>query len=75
MILCTNIGAGNKLLKDVDFDVTVIDECAQGLEASCWIPILKARKCVLAGGGFIYKYILLLLPRQDEMMGIAISSH
>lgn len=38
-----------KLLPDGHFDVVVIDECAQALEASCWIPLLKARKCVLAG--------------------------
>ncbi|XP_038419589.1 DNA-binding protein SMUBP-2-like isoform X10 [Canis lupus familiaris] len=38
-----------KLLPDTHFDVVVIDECAQALEASCWIPLLKARKCILAG--------------------------
>lgn len=32
------------------FDVAVIDEAAQAVEASCWIPILKAKKLVLAGG-------------------------
>lgn len=38
-----------KLLPDGHFDVVVIDECAQALEASCWVPLLKARKCILAG--------------------------
>ncbi|KAK2493623.1 hypothetical protein MC885_008398, partial [Smutsia gigantea] len=38
-----------KLLPDSHFDVVVIDECAQALEASCWIPLLRARKCILAG--------------------------
>uniref|UniRef100_A0A2K6DZN1 Immunoglobulin mu DNA binding protein 2 n=1 Tax=Macaca nemestrina TaxID=9545 RepID=A0A2K6DZN1_MACNE len=38
-----------KLLPESHFDVVVIDECAQALEASCWIPLLKARKCILAG--------------------------
>lgn len=38
-----------KLLPEDHFDLVVIDECAQALEASCWIPLLKARKCVLAG--------------------------
>jgi DNA polymerase alpha-associated DNA helicase A len=32
------------------FDVAVIDEAAQAVEASCWIPILKAKKLILAGG-------------------------
>ncbi|XP_028334690.1 DNA-binding protein SMUBP-2 isoform X2 [Physeter macrocephalus] len=53
VVLATNTGASPdgplKLLPDGHFDVVVIDECAQALEASCWIPLLKARKCVLAG--------------------------
>lgn len=31
------------------FDWVVIDECAQALESSCWIALLRARKCILAG--------------------------
>lgn len=38
-----------RLLPDDYFDVVVIDECAQALEAGCWVPLLKAGKCVLAG--------------------------
>ncbi|XP_074086984.1 DNA-binding protein SMUBP-2 isoform X2 [Macrotis lagotis] len=53
VILATNTGASPdgplKLLPEDYFDVVVIDECAQALEASCWIPLLKARKCILAG--------------------------
>lgn len=49
VVLCTCITAGSRLLEDVSFDMVVIDEAAQGLEAACWIPILKGRRCVLAG--------------------------
>ncbi|XP_077177380.1 DNA-binding protein SMUBP-2 isoform X2 [Paroedura picta] len=53
VILATNTGASSdgplKLLPENHFDLVVIDECAQALEASCWIPLLRARKCVLAG--------------------------
>lgn len=38
-----------KLLPETHFDLVVIDECAQALEASCWIPLLQAPKCILAG--------------------------
>uniref|UniRef100_T1J117 DNA helicase n=1 Tax=Strigamia maritima TaxID=126957 RepID=T1J117_STRMM len=31
------------------FDLVVIDECSQGMEAECWIPLLRAPKCILAG--------------------------
>jgi ATP-dependent RNA/DNA helicase IGHMBP2 len=53
VILATNTGASSdgplKNLPKDHFDVVVIDECAQSLEASCWIPIMKGSKCVLAG--------------------------
>lgn len=50
VILSTCVGAGNHLLKDQFFDYVVIDEAAQGLEASCWIPLLHTNNvCVLAG--------------------------
>ena len=56
IVLCTCVGAGSKILKDCEFDMVVIDEAAQGLEAACWVPIMKLNterngggKVVLAG--------------------------
>lgn len=49
VVLCTNVGAANKILRDEIFDLVIIDEAAQALEASCWIPILKGRRLCLAG--------------------------
>nr|XP_020639747.1 DNA-binding protein SMUBP-2 [Pogona vitticeps] len=53
VVLATNTGASSdgplKLLPENHFDLVVIDECTQALEASCWIPLLKVKKCVLAG--------------------------
>ncbi|KAK5574736.1 hypothetical protein RB653_009989 [Dictyostelium firmibasis] len=50
VILSTNTGASDSSLKgNDDFDWVVIDECAQALEASCWIPIQKGRRLLLAG--------------------------
>jgi ATP-dependent RNA/DNA helicase IGHMBP2 len=49
VVLCTNVGASSRLLRDEEFDVVVIDEAAQALEASCWIPILLGRRCVMFG--------------------------
>lgn len=31
------------------FDICVIDECSQALEAACWIPLLLVKRCILAG--------------------------
>jgi ATP-dependent RNA/DNA helicase IGHMBP2 len=51
VVLTTTVGAANRVLGKVEngFDLVVIDEAAQALEASCWIPILRGRKVVLAG--------------------------
>ncbi|TDQ13533.1 putative DNA helicase [Algoriphagus boseongensis] len=45
----TLVGSSSFQLKGMVFDVVFIDEAAQGLEAATWIPILKAKKVVLAG--------------------------
>ncbi|KAG1819294.1 AAA domain-containing protein [Suillus subaureus] len=39
----------DRQLRDHKFDVVIIDEATQALEAVCWIPIFKARKLILAG--------------------------
>ncbi|KAJ8391365.1 hypothetical protein AAFF_G00089950 [Aldrovandia affinis] len=53
IVLATNTGASDdgplRFLPKEHFDLVVIDECAQALESSCWISLLKARKCILAG--------------------------
>lgn len=58
VVLATTVGASSRLLRSIaddrdsttkGFDLVIIDEAAQALEASCWIPILKGRKLVLAG--------------------------
>lgn len=56
VVLATISGAGARVLDIAEdampFDVVVIDEAAQALEAACWVPLLRARKAVLAGDPF-----------------------
>ena len=51
VVLSTLHGAGGFHLKNEQFDVVLVDEASQALEAQCWIPVLNsgAPKLVLAG--------------------------
>lgn len=49
VITCTLVGANHRKLMGRLFKTVVIDEAAQALEPATWIPILKAKKVVLAG--------------------------
>jgi DNA polymerase alpha-associated DNA helicase A len=51
VVLATLHGAGGFHLKGQEFDVVIVDEASQALEAQCWVPLVwvKAPKLVLAG--------------------------
>ena len=49
VVLTTLHGSGGFQLRHEDFDIVIIDEASQALEAQCWVALLSARKAVLAG--------------------------
>ncbi|KAK3180674.1 hypothetical protein K4F52_008024 [Lecanicillium sp. MT-2017a] len=49
VVLATLHGAGGHQLRNERFDVVIIDEASQALEAQCWVPLLSANKAVCAG--------------------------
>lgn len=49
VITATLVGANHYTVRNLKFDVVVIDEAGQALEPACWIPVLKAQKVVLVG--------------------------
>ncbi|KIY67465.1 P-loop containing nucleoside triphosphate hydrolase protein [Cylindrobasidium torrendii FP15055 ss-10] len=49
VILATCHSAGGRQIRRHDFDVVIIDEATQAMEAVCWVPIFKAKKLILAG--------------------------
>ena len=49
VVLATLHGAGGFQLRNETFDVVIIDEASQALEAQCWVPLLSAKKVILAG--------------------------
>lgn len=49
VITATLVGANHYTVRNLRFYTVVIDEAGQALEPACWIPVLKARKLVMAG--------------------------
>lgn len=57
VVFATNVGAASSLFNrtrdakgdPIVFDLVIIDEAAQALEASCWISLLRGKRAVLAG--------------------------
>ncbi|KAH6854230.1 P-loop containing nucleoside triphosphate hydrolase protein [Chaetomium sp. MPI-CAGE-AT-0009] len=49
VVLATLHGAGGFQLRGEQFDVVIIDEASQALEAQCWVPLLAASKAICAG--------------------------
>lgn len=49
VITCTLVGSSHPILKGKRWKSAFIDEAAQALEPSCWIPILRAERVIFAG--------------------------
>ncbi|KAK0656682.1 P-loop containing nucleoside triphosphate hydrolase protein [Cercophora newfieldiana] len=49
VVLATLHGSGGFQLRGEEFDVVIIDEASQALEAQCWVALLAAKKAVCAG--------------------------
>lgn len=49
VVTATLVGAAHQTISNIEFHIAVIDEAGQALEPACWIPILRARKLVMAG--------------------------
>ena len=49
VITATMVGSNHYTVRSLKFKTVVIDEAGQALEPSCWIPLLKAEKLILAG--------------------------
>lgn len=49
VITATLVGANHYTVKNLRYRTVVIDEAGQALEPACWIPVLKAKKLVMAG--------------------------
>ena len=78
VVLSTLHGAGGYHLKDERFDVVIVDEASQALEAQCWIPILMVggvEKLVLAGDHLQLPPTIKSLNMKEEKPKKAAKSH
>jgi ATP-dependent RNA/DNA helicase IGHMBP2 len=69
VVFATLTGAADSLLAGAEFDLAVIDEAAQAVEAGCWIPLLAARRAVLAGDHLQLPPTILSRRAQKEGLG------
>ena len=49
VICATLVGASDRVLENIKFPMCIIDEAAQALMPSCWIPISRSAKVALVG--------------------------
>ncbi|SAL98729.1 hypothetical protein [Absidia glauca] len=49
VVLSTLNGCGSRTMMKREFDIVIIDEATQALEAECWIALQKGQKAILAG--------------------------
>ena len=49
VITATLVGSNHYTIRNLKFGTVVIDEAGQALEPACWIPVLKAKKLIMAG--------------------------
>lgn len=49
VVTATLVGANHYTVRHLRYYTVVIDEAGQALEPACWIPIVKAKKVIMAG--------------------------
>ncbi|KAF8639229.1 hypothetical protein AX17_001714 [Amanita inopinata Kibby_2008] len=74
VVLATCHSSGGRQLRNYAFDVVIIDEATQALEAVCWIPIFKAKKLILAGDPMQLPPTILSLGENREASKKALDS-
>ncbi|KAF5392749.1 hypothetical protein D9757_000845 [Collybiopsis confluens] len=66
IVVATCHSSGGRHLRNQEFDVVIIDEATQAVEAVCWIPIFKAKKLILAGDPMQLPPTVLSLDRERK---------
>lgn len=72
VICSTLVGVTGRYIDEMKFKTVFIDEAAQALEPATWIPILKAKKVVLAGDPFQLPPTVKSIDAQRKGFGITL---
>lgn len=72
VVLATATGAAEGPLAHLEFDLVVIDEATQAVEASAWIPLLRGRRAVLAGDHRQLPPTILSREAEREGLGVTL---
>ncbi|KAF8128688.1 AAA domain-containing protein [Boletus edulis] len=66
VVLATCHSAGGRQLRDHTFDIVIIDEATQAVEAVCWVPIFRGKKLILAGDPMQLPPTILSLDKHEK---------
>ncbi len=69
VIVGTHTAAADPLIKSRIFDLVIMDEASQATEPSCWVPIIRGKKIILAGDHF--QLPPTVLSKKAEEMGLS----
>ncbi len=72
VICATNTGVDTGLLGSMQFEMVVVDEACQCTEPSCWIPILRADRVILAGDHCQLPPTVISRAAADEGFGVSL---
>jgi superfamily I DNA and/or RNA helicase len=73
VMLSTNTGAADPLIRMLgSFDLVIIDEAAQAIEPSCWIPILQGKRCILSGDQCQLAPVILSRKAMEGGLGVSL---
>jgi superfamily I DNA and/or RNA helicase len=71
VIIGTPVGLSDNLIRDVNFDLVILDEAAQCLEPMAWIVLQKGNRFILAGDP--YQLPPTVIDKQAGKNGLSIS--
>lgn len=72
VMIGTHASAGDSIFQKRDFDLLVMDEASQATEPSAWIPILHAKKIVLAGDHFQLPPTVRSIEAEKKGLGVTL---